>query len=120
MWNKPQGTCVTTWAPGSTPSRGATCQVSILGTKPSVTGDYDAAANGGVSYEDAMKVMTVVRGDGTTSTGMAAFEDMYGAVKLGWVFSFLKYRAVRRFFDSAYDFWAAYRLPGTLAKPPCT
>jgi len=38
---------------------------------------------------------------------------MYGAVKMGWVFAFLKYPAARRLFDRLYDFWAAYRLPVT-------
>jgi len=74
---------------------------------------YEPEANGGVSYEDAMRVMTVVRPDGTVSKGMGAFEDMYGAVNMGWVFAFLKYKALRQVFDNLYDFWARFRLPVT-------
>eukprot|EP00284_Hemiselmis_tepida_P013037 CAMPEP_0174917228 /NCGR_PEP_ID=MMETSP1355-20121228/2330_1 /TAXON_ID=464990 /ORGANISM="Hemiselmis tepida, Strain CCMP443" /LENGTH=189 /DNA_ID=CAMNT_0016162299 /DNA_START=218 /DNA_END=784 /DNA_ORIENTATION=- len=76
-------------------------------------GGYDPDANGGVSYEDAMRVMTVVRPDGTVSKGMGAFEDMYAAVGMGWVFAFLKYKSLRTAFDSLYDFWARFRLPVT-------
>mmetsp|Transcript_4495 Transcript_4495/g.10752 ORF Transcript_4495/g.10752 Transcript_4495/m.10752 type:complete len:227 (+) Transcript_4495:24-704(+) len=76
-------------------------------------GGYDPDGNGGVSYEDAMRVMTVVRSDGTVSKGMGAFEDMYAAVGMGWVFAFLKYPSVRMAFDRMYDFWARFRLPVT-------
>ena len=75
-------------------------------TKP----DYDPKLNNEISYEEAMKVMHVIRGDGVVLKGVDAFSEMYHAVGLGWVFAILKIRPIRSAAESFYSVWAKYRL----------
>jgi predicted DCC family thiol-disulfide oxidoreductase YuxK len=75
-------------------------------TKP----EYDPKSNNEISYEEAMKVMHVIRADGVVVKGVDAFSEMYHAVGLGWIFAILKVRPVRSAAESFYSVWAKYRL----------
>jgi predicted DCC family thiol-disulfide oxidoreductase YuxK len=72
--------------------------------------DYDPKSNQGITYEDAMKAMHVIRGDGAVFKGVPAFEVMYQAVGLGWIFWALKFPLIRSAADIFYALWARYRL----------
>ena len=71
---------------------------------------YDPAHNAGVSYEEGMKVMHVIKG-GQIFSGVESFQIMYEAVGLGWVVKSLRIPAVKRVADRVYDVWARLRLP---------
>merc|ERR1711872_390421 len=72
--------------------------------------DYDPALNGHVTYEEGMKKIHAVLPDGRVLKGLAVFESVYGAVGLGWVYSFAKIPLLFRFGERAYDFWARKRM----------
>ena len=71
---------------------------------------YDPAHNAGVSYEEGMKVMHVIKG-GQIFSGVESFQIMYEAVGLGWVVKSLRIPAAKRVADRIYNVWARLRLP---------
>jgi len=71
---------------------------------------YDPSAHAGVSYEEGMKVMHVIKGSRVYS-GVESFQVMYEAVGLGLVVRILKSPRVKWVADRVYDFWAKLRLP---------
>ena len=78
---------------------------------------YDSCSNLGITYEEAMKIMHVIREDGAIVKGVDAFEEIYKAVGLGWIFWALKIHTVRRVADFAYVYWAKYRMQITGRSP---
>lgn len=72
--------------------------------------NYNPSQNQGVTYEEAMKFMHVIRGNGDVVKGVDAFSVMYQAVGLGWVFWALKFPLVRSAANVVYTVWAKHRL----------
>ena len=72
--------------------------------------DYDHESNGHVTYEEGMKKIHAVLSDGTVVKGLKVFEKVYGAVGLGWVYSFSKFPLLFRFGERVYDYWALKRM----------
>jgi len=72
--------------------------------------NYDPCSHGGVTYEDAMKVMHVVKG-GHVITGVDSFKVMYQAVGLGWIVKVLENARVNMLANRVYGVWANLRLP---------
>ncbi|XP_013404417.1 uncharacterized protein At5g50100, chloroplastic isoform X2 [Lingula anatina] len=75
--------------------------------------DYRPDDNGGISYETAMQEMHVIGPDNKVYTRVPAFQQMYGAVGLGWVTSFTKLPGMPRLMDIFYGWFAKNRLQWT-------
>ena len=72
--------------------------------------DYDPSAHAGVTYEEGMKVMHVVK-DGRVYKGVESFQVMYEAVGLGFVVRGLASPSLKMVADRVYGVWARLRLP---------
>ena len=72
--------------------------------------DYDPSVHAGVTYEEGMKVMHVVK-DGQVYKGVESFKIMYEAVGLGFVVRGLASPSLKMAADRVYDVWARLRLP---------
>ena len=72
--------------------------------------NYDPYCHAGVTYEEGMKVMHVIKG-GRVYSGVESFQVMYDAVGLGFIVKVLESPRVKRLADRVYDVWARLRLP---------
>ena len=72
--------------------------------------NYDPTCHAGVTYEEGMKVMHVIKG-GRVYSGVESFQVMYDAVGLGFIVKVLESPRVKRMADRVYDVWARLRLP---------
>jgi predicted DCC family thiol-disulfide oxidoreductase YuxK len=75
--------------------------------------DYDPAAHGGVSFEDAMGRIHAVRADGTVLKNVEVFRQIYAVIGLGWVYAATRWPIIGPIVDWLYGVWAALRLPIT-------
>ena len=81
--------------------------------------NYDAAANGDISYETAMRTIHGIvpseekEGELVVMTGVDVFRRAYELVGLGWVYAFLDIPILKKLATAAYDAWARIRLPLT-------
>ncbi|XP_056304969.1 uncharacterized protein LOC130217018 [Danio aesculapii] len=80
--------------------------------------EYDESKYG-VSYEMAMKEMTVIDKNNKIHQGVPAFTVMYGAVGLGYLGRFLSLPLIRPVMDRAYGVFARNRLKWT-GREKCT
>lgn len=80
--------------------------------------EYDESKYG-VSYEKAMKEMTVIDKNNKIHHGVPAFTVMYSAVGLGWLGRFLSFPLIRPVVDRAYGVFARNRLKWT-GRENCT
>ncbi|XP_062314138.1 uncharacterized protein LOC134018271 [Osmerus eperlanus] len=74
---------------------------------------YDQVKYQGISYEMAMKEMTVIDGNNKVQHGVPAFKVMYTAVGLGWLGHILMWPPVKPFMDKSYAIFARNRLKWT-------
>ncbi|MFK8182782.1 MAG: thiol-disulfide oxidoreductase DCC family protein [Phormidesmis sp.] len=75
--------------------------------------NYDPAANGGVDFETAMGRIHAVRADGTLVKNVAVFQEVYGALGIGWLYAPTKWPIVSTVVNKLYDWWADKRLAVT-------
>lgn len=89
----------------------ATLRTSVLRFTDIEKEGYDETdpKNGNTSYEDAMKVMTIVKSDGTIIKGVQTFPALYEAIGLGYMWKIVTIPVLGAFFDKVYNFWAQYR-----------
>lgn len=66
-----------------------------------------------MEFETAMATIHGITQEGKVFTGIEVFERAYGAVGLGWMYSFAKVPALLRVANRVYDFWAERRLQVT-------
>jgi predicted DCC family thiol-disulfide oxidoreductase YuxK len=72
--------------------------------------DENAPENGGVSYGEAMRVMTIVDGrNGETIKGPTVFYLLYDALGLGFVWRWTTLPIIGTAVNHVYGFWAKYR-----------
>ncbi|CAD7701381.1 unnamed protein product [Ostreobium quekettii] len=71
---------------------------------------YDAAENGGVTFETAMRRIHGVLPDGSVVSNVEVFRRCYEAVGLGWLYEFTKYYPFGPMANAVYELWAANRL----------
>ncbi|XP_072553315.1 uncharacterized protein [Salminus brasiliensis] len=81
--------------------------------------EYDERRYGGVSYEVAMKEMTVIDENDKIHRGIHAFAVMYKAVGLGWLARFISLPLIRPLMDHTYLVFARNRLRWT-GRDECT
>merc|ERR1711865_413807 len=84
-----------------------------------IEANYDESApeNGGVSYADAMKVMTIVDGEtGETVKGARVFYVLYDSLGLGFVWKWTTLPMIGPVVNHVYGFWAKYRTNVTRGK----
>ncbi|KAG9269542.1 hypothetical protein AMEX_G16589 [Astyanax mexicanus] len=81
--------------------------------------EYDGGRYRGVSYEVAMKEMTVIDENDEVHRGVPAFAVMYKAVGLGWLARLISLPLIRPLMDRAYDVFARNRLRWT-GREECT
>ena len=70
--------------------------------------DYDPAANGGISFEDAMRHFHVIDGP-NVAEGSEAVLTAYSKVGLGWVMAVLRFPLIRFFIDRLYAVVSKHR-----------
>jgi predicted DCC family thiol-disulfide oxidoreductase YuxK len=89
----------------------ASLPISVLRFTDIERDDYDPAdpKNGMTSYEDAMKVMTIVKNDGSIIKGVQTFPALYEAIGLDYVWKIVTIPLLGPFFDKVYNFWAHHR-----------
>lgn len=80
--------------------------------------EYDESKYG-VSYEMAMKEMTVIDKNNKIYRGVPAFTVMYGAVGLGWLGRLMSLPLIRPIMDRTYGVFARNRLKWT-GRQNCT
>ena len=65
--------------------------------------------NVGITYEEAMKKMHIVKNDGTVIVGTDAFYEIYNSIGLGKFLYFTKLPIIGNLSNRIYNFWARYR-----------
>jgi len=81
--------------------------------------EYDEKKYQNISYEEAMKEMTVITEQDEVLRGVPAFSVMYGAVGLGLIGRFMMWPPVRPFMDQSYQVFARNRLKWTGRGEEC-
>ena len=101
------------------PLHPSTCQVAMLkGRKghekiwfEDISADtFKASNNKGITYDEAMKTIHVIRRDDTIITGMEALTSLYEQVGLGWVFKLAKLPGLSSVADIAYKLISKNRM----------
>lgn len=72
---------------------------------------YTPEDNEGVTYEDAMETIHVIKRDGTIVKGPEALRELYGVVGWGWIARLMAVPIVDKIVDAFYKIVAKYRLP---------
>ncbi|MFZ9850588.1 MAG: thiol-disulfide oxidoreductase DCC family protein [Vulcanococcus sp.] len=75
--------------------------------------DYDPAANGGISYREAMGRIHALAADGQVLRDVAVFREAYRLIGLGWLYAPSAWPVLRPLADGLYGLWARWRLPLT-------
>lgn len=79
--------------------------------------DEDDPRNGGVSYEDGMRMFMAVRPDGSKLHGVQVFREAYAIADLGWVFALTRTPLIGKMADAAYKVFARFRTDLTRGAP---
>ena len=75
--------------------------------------DYNSAANGGISYREAMGRIHALTADGQVLRDVAVFREAYRLIGLGWLYAPSAWPGLRQLADGLYGLWAQWRLPLT-------
>jgi len=73
--------------------------------------DYDPMLNQGVTFEEGMDTIHVIRADATILKGPTALQTLYEAANLGWIQRIMQIPVFSFFVGIAYKIVAALRLP---------
>ena len=65
--------------------------------------------NVGITYEDAMRRMHIVKNDSTIITGKDAFYEIYKSIGMGKFLYFTQLPIIGDLSNRVYNFWAKYR-----------
>ena len=75
--------------------------------------NYRPEENGGVDFETAMGRIHAVKADGTVVKNVAVFQEVYGALGIGWMYAPTKWPVIGPLVNKIYDLWADKRLAMT-------
>ena len=75
--------------------------------------DYSPAANGGITYREAMGRIHAITSEGVVLRDVAVFREAYRLIGLGWLYAPSAWPGLRHLADGMYGLWARWRLPLT-------
>lgn len=73
--------------------------------------DYDPMLNQGISFEEGMETIHVIRENNEILTGPVALQELYDAANLGWIQKIMQIPVFSFFVGLAYKLISALRLP---------
>ena len=73
--------------------------------------DYDPSLNEGITFEQGMDTIHVIREDGSILTGPVALQELYDEANLGWIQRIMQIPVFSFFVGIAYKIISALRLP---------
>jgi len=72
--------------------------------------DYDPMLNQGITFEEGMETIHVIRENNEVLTGPKALEELYSAANLGWIQRIMQFPVLSFFVGIAYKIVSALRL----------
>ena len=74
------------------------------------TSDFFLDLKYGITYKQAMERIHALKSDGSVIKDIKVFQEAYGLVALGWIYTPSKLPILDKFIEFIYGLWAKYRL----------